>query len=90
MSVIHKYELAIKHEQSIMTPAICELLHAGEQRGKLCLWAMVDAESPKVQMRVRVIGTGHPIHHSHGWRYIDTVIMHDGELVWHVFVMNRA
>ena len=51
----------------------------------LCLWALVDPESPYVSARqIMVIGTGSPVE-STSLVYISTVQMSGGALVWHIF-----
>jgi hypothetical protein len=83
MSEVWKYTLEIEDEQSIAMPEGAELLHVGDQYGKLALWARVIPTGEREVRRVILIrGTGHPI-----WSqpYIGTVVTANGSLVWHVF-----
>ena len=60
-------------------------MSVANQDGTLCLWAMVDKNSPKTDIEIEIIGTGNPILFSGDFRraFIGTVII--GDFVWHVF-----
>jgi hypothetical protein len=42
-------------------PLDCQFVHFGLQGEELCLWAVVDTESPLVMQSVALSGTGQPI-----------------------------
>lgn len=81
--VIWKYELKLTDRQTVRMPVATDLLSVANQRGSLCLWAMVDPDNPnKVDRDIEIIGTGNPMPH---WRrsFIGTVVI--DQFVWHVF-----
>ena len=86
--VIYKYELPQGGEKEY-TGSFNQFLKAGEQDGKLVLWAenFLDESEPVDTISFVVIGTGwnyiKTVSGSH-LQYIDTVQMSDG-LVWHIF-----
>lgn len=82
MKTIWKYELEITDEQYIDMPKNARVLSAGNQNGKLCLWAMVSTEAKLIPHRVAICGTGLPCYESSG-NFIDSVQI--GQFVWHVF-----
>jgi hypothetical protein len=62
-----------------------------EQNGVLCMWALCDAGNSPADRVVHIVGTGHPADRvAKGWvddcPYVGTVLMHGGQLVWHVFI----
>jgi len=83
--VIHKFVLPITDEVAIMMPESAKILHVADQRGRLCLWAIVDPERPKVRRRFAIIGTGYPFPPELVGIYIETAMMAASGLVWHVF-----
>ena len=58
-----------------------------EQRGTLCLWAIVDPDMPEGELEIAIKGTGHQCDNitDGSWRYLSTVVTDGGSLVWHVF-----
>lgn len=88
MQTIYKYELEPMNTESIVMPVGAKLLHVDNQKGKLCLWALVDT-SPTVQHSIRmitVVGTGQKLWEAENGKrnvYIGTAII--GDFVWHVF-----
>jgi hypothetical protein len=89
---IWKFPLELTDEQFIELPADARILTVQMQRtGVLhaetpCLWAIVDPAAPKVRALVRIVGTGHLFPDADRLTYISTIQMHDGGLVFHVFV----
>lgn len=66
----------------VIMPQVAKLLHVAMQNGKLCVWALVWPQLPKVTRRLVIYGTGDAI--ERGERaYVGTVM--DGQFVWHVF-----
>ena len=80
MKVIHKYPLI--GDGCVNLREGSEVLHVGEQNGKLCLWATVDPEAKICPLKFVAIATGHVVPPGH--RHIDTVQIRNGD-VWHVF-----
>lgn len=84
MRTIYKYPLEIVDEQFIELPADAMILTAQNQNQVLCLWTILDTESPKVKRKIWIIGTGNPIpEHSLPLDFIVTVQW--GMFVWHIF-----
>jgi len=84
MNTIWKFPLAVTDEQSVIMPEGAEILCAEVQHEQLCLWALVNPDAPKQRRIIEVFGTGHDM--PDGCRkYIGTVQMMHGSLVWHVF-----
>ena len=87
MKTIFKYDLQIVDEQVIAMPERASILTAQVQSGNAKLWAFVDTEKPKRTRKIRVIGTGHPIEEDDmtKLRYISTIQLMLGRLVYHVY-----
>ena len=85
---IWKYPLELFDRQSLSMPAGAQPLSVQVQDGALFLWAYVDPSRAADPRQVRIIGTGRPIEYNPG-RYVGTVQMEGGALVWHVFVEGR-
>ena len=87
MKTIWKYTLDIQGVQVITgVPRDYEVLHVGEQSGKLCLWVLADPEAGSTKVAVHIIGTGQPFDDK-GLRYVGSVVMTARQAwVWHVFV----
>lgn len=79
---IFKYELQLEDEQLVPMPKGSLLLSVQDQRGKLCLWVLVNENNPQVNRMVFVIGTGNPIKGNPG-QYVASA--QQGPYVWHVF-----
>jgi len=84
MISIWKYPLEIDDEQWIDIPRGAKFLSVGVQRGKVCLWVQVDSDAPKESQLIVMHGTGHPMK-SDSMQFIGTVMLYDGDLVFHVF-----
>lgn len=88
-----------RHE--VEMPHDAAVVHVGVQHGdQLALWALVDPDRPMVTRRFRIFGTGHEIAERvtaigrlalespfppGTVGYVGTVMMFDGQYVWHVF-----
>jgi hypothetical protein len=80
---IWKFALAIKDEQEIGMPAGAEVLSVHAQYGAICLWALLNPDAAVEQRTFRIHGTGHLV--LEPGRFLGTVLMGDGDFVWHVF-----
>jgi len=58
---------------------------SGAQSEEVCLWALVDPAQPKETRRFSVFGTGHTVLTDVGMRFLGTVQLELGRLVFHVF-----
>lgn len=84
MRKIFKYPLVVKGSNHIDMPECAEILCAQIQDNAPYLWALIDSDAPTITRRIYIIGTGHETPDNLG-RYIGTVQMMDGALVWHIF-----
>jgi hypothetical protein len=95
MKSIYKYVLNIEDEPSILMPMGAQILSVDAQMDpsrvgdheQLCLWALVDPEAIPEGRHFRIYGTGHPVEEADlaNSRFIGTVPMMNGSLIWHVF-----
>lgn len=97
MEKILKYELKITDEQVIDIPSGSRVLSVQEQRGVLCLWAVVDGSKQSTgNFKIRIFGTGNPLPNGlldfsydapsgYNIEFVGTVQMSNG-LVWHIFI----
>lgn len=87
-TTIWKYELEITDSQVIKMPKFATILTVQMQGVTPCLWALVDPSNPPIEGReIQIFGTGHPIENEIGMdrKYIGTIQLHGGSLVFHVF-----
>lgn len=82
---IWKFPLVVADEQIIETPEINQPLTVQVQHGTPCLWSMVDPDSRRIKVRVRIFGTGHAGVTSE-MLYVGTFQVSGGALVFHVFL----
>lgn len=85
MQKIYKYGLELEDEQTIEMPLDAQILSVANQRGVLCLWAMVIPGIAMEKRTIEIIGTGNPIASriSGIKKFIGTVVIEP--FVWHVF-----
>lgn len=90
--IIHRYELTQSVFTDIKLPCTAVVLKVGEQRGKVFVWVEVPCHRSRPVMQETFTfvceHTGNPF--SETWRgysrrYLDTVMLHDGALVVHVY-----
>ena len=55
------------------------------QSGIVCIWAIVDPDSPIKPREIQIRGTGHLMKGNEG-EYIGTVMLSSGALVFHFFI----
>ena len=85
VKIIHKYTLNITKEQMIEMPKGAHFLSAQMQRGKLCVWAIVERGKLNYMESFVVLGTGQPVPEDQELEFLGTVQEFDGKLVWHIF-----
>ena len=83
MKKIFKYELRVMGLNQLEIPKGHQVLTVQMQKGIMCLWVLVDPEETTQEIRIVVVGTGHPIESN--LHYIGTVQQLGGSLMWHVF-----
>jgi hypothetical protein len=84
---IWKWPLEITDRQVISMPAGSRLLAVQMQSGFPQIWALCDADAPRVEKEIAIYGTGNPIPGDPG-AYIGTFQTNGGTLVWHAFVWH--
>ena len=87
MKVIYKEQLSITNHQIISLPMDSKILTVQMQKESVCLWYSRDATSAQIDCidrHIRIIGTGN-LYDDEGLKYIGTVQMAGGNLIWHVF-----
>jgi len=86
--VIWKFPLSANTTQGVSMPKDAEILSVQVNRGVICLWALCDPDAEVEDRAFAVFGTGHRysdvIFDKFADRYIGTVQMGSGVLVWHV------
>lgn len=87
MKAVYKYILDPDNIVTANLPRDSVPLHFAIQKGQLCLWALVDqAASGFEAHRFRMAGTGHPIDDDvTGGSHFQTMLVADGDLVFHFF-----
>jgi len=83
--VIYKYMLRQgPGEQTVPMHRDLEVVHAGlDASSEYCIWARVDTESPIVDKKLRIVGTGER-YSSDDWTYVATFAAMP--FMWHVLV----
>ncbi len=84
---IWKYTLDPVDIQTLKMPEGSVILSCQLQKVDMCIWAIVDPLRKKVERYIEVIGTENNVNETVNVKriFIDTVQMHGGDLVWHVF-----
>jgi len=84
---IWKFE--VRPKTMTQLPEGAEILSAASQGDSIFIWAVVDPEAPKSGRLVNVYGTGHDIPDYPG-KFIGTVMLYGGSLVFHIFDAGPA
>lgn len=86
MTMIWKFTVPVHDEFTIEMPRGAQVLSVGVQYDDIVMWVKVNPEAPMVKKVFYLRGTGHLIliEDSH-IRFIGTVQMAGGTLIWHVF-----
>ena len=85
MIAIYKYPIEITDHQVIEIPKSAKLLSVQVQYGYPCIWAMVDTNWPIMKRHITIAGTGHDLSSRLMGKFIGTIQLSDGELIFHVF-----
>ena len=75
--------------QFVEMPIGAEVLSVGiDNLGYLCVWATVDPDAAKLEMRqFMIVGTGNEINADLlQWKFVGSAFMYP--FIWHVFVYN--
>ena len=86
--VIYKYIIQITDVQTIEVPIEHKLLDIQFQQDNLCAWVLVLPSEKTVDFKLRIIGTGNKtdIEFLEEYKYLKTVQMLNGAMVWHIFL----
>lgn len=89
MGHIFKYTLSVGNYATGLTkvamPKGAKVLSVHEQRGEICVWALVDINQPKTEYPFYVYVTGFHVTEDTS-RFLGTVHLEGGSLVFHVFM----
>jgi hypothetical protein len=85
MLTVHKYPIPLDDIVEIEMPKGAQVLCIDTQHELLQCWALVNPEMPVAKRKFRIAGTGHPILSHHTSKYINSVQMRGGGLVFHIF-----
>lgn len=80
---VYKYPIKILSLQDVEMPVGASILCCQMQGGEPMLWALVQPENKLSARGIRIVGTGHEA--SDLGRYIDTIQIDGGALIFHVF-----
>ena len=81
---VWKWTLTARDLTTIRVPKGGKLLSVHEQRGQICLWALVDPQKETEERTIRIAGTGHILANGK-FQYLGSVHLDAGQLVFHVF-----
>lgn len=87
--VIFKYRVVLNDLYTVMMPECAELLRVHVQKGIPCLWALVDQNAEAVKRQFALRGTGHSAEDLTKEQFVDTFMMHEGGLVFHLFDLGE-
>ena len=88
--VVWKYGLEAGY-QDVLVPPGAEVLGVHEQRGSVCLWALVDPrQRPMEARRFLVVPTGVGLCVGSGDRFLGSVFLRGGDVVLHVFEVREG
>ena len=82
--VVYKYILQMADTQEIELPEGAEILSVQLQHGGLTLWALVNPDIDKVIRTIEILTTGNEAY-DHSRKFINTVQLAEGSLVYHFF-----
>ena len=99
MRIVYKYPLKVEDYQVVTMPKGAQILTVQTQREEPCIWALVDTENDPEEryFRIaeekryfRIAGTGHPIRLKDKLlRYVGTFQLIGGDLIFHVFEIEK-
>lgn len=87
MKTIWKYDL--EPACLIEMPIGAKVLSIHQQKGQICLWALVDPEADYEVRHFVFHGTGHHINEKGPLNFVGTAQFHEGEFMFHVFEVMR-
>lgn len=85
MKTIWKFHVPVDSHIAVMMPEGAEVLSVQVQPGQPQVWAVVDPEAPLMPRTFFWRGTGHAMGAAEGCRYVGTIQVASGDLVFHLF-----
>ncbi len=82
---VYKYLVPLEDEPVLELPKGAQVLSFQVQHERMVLYALVNPDARHEKRRFRLAGTGHPIDAELPLRFIGTVQLHGGALVFHLF-----
>ena len=89
MKTIWKFNLPISNYCTIQIPKNYKILKVAEQKNEITLWAQVDDCKDTEDVTFRIVGTGQPLGDKQ-LKYLDSVSLYDGYLVFHVYKIFKC
>lgn len=92
MKTIHKFQLKVADFQVVEIKGLTRVLSVEEQYNEIVLYATVDTEKKEIhKLKVEMRGTGHDLGEiqNKNSRFINTVKLQEGRLMFHVFVWGE-
>ena len=86
--VVWKYRVPIQDYFILEIPKLFKILKFCLQNGVPTLWIAVDPDSGKKPVSFLVLGTGQYLQEHLSATYVDSVLMNDDSLVWHLFKID--
>ena len=90
MHSVWKYTVPVADTFSIETRRGAKILSVAVQGDEVCIWAEVNPTAPVEERRFRMCGTGHPIPEDEDRRFVGTVLLRGGSLVFHLFELDQC
>lgn len=88
MKRIFKYVLSATDTQTITLPYPNKVLSVAEQYGNIVVYAWVDDDPTMMKSYTfQIRGTGHNADGLDNYKFLGTVKLQDGELMFHVFYL---
>lgn len=85
MLTIWKEEIGIEDTVNLLLPLGAEILSCQVQHDTPCIWYKCDSVQSREPRTLRMFGTGHPIPEGLDLKFIDTIQVLGGTLIFHVF-----
>ena len=75
--------------QNLSMPEGAKILRAQMQHDAICIWALVNEDAPHETRGFVIYGTGHTMRAEVTHKFIDTIQMLNGSLIFHVFELQQ-
>lgn len=82
MKTVYKYPLQ-GSKSTVKMPVGAKICNIGYQNGNFQIWAEVTPTNPEVERTFRIVPTGG--HVQEGWEFRFTVVINNGQLVYHFY-----